>query len=166
MCLIHSLHSACGNTAPTVVPSPLHASVYMTSPLGVPMALCSCCMNHFQLFSVSESKMSNAKWYNQLRPYTLIAEANYPVYLPFKAVASTPTNGLHPARNPSTHGFKAKKSSWIDASWYPLALTLQCFQVKQLPFVLSSLPVVENFRIFTMNLFNSYLQTCPGLRIL
>jgi len=66
-------------------------------------------MNHFQLSSVSESKTPYSTWYNQLCPSTAVADANCPVYLPRNANASTPINGLQPAKKPSIYGFRAIK---------------------------------------------------------
>ena len=109
MCLIHSLYSTSGNTAPTTFSSPLQASVHMTKHVGDPTALCNCYMNHFQLSYVSESKTPYATWYNQLCPSTAVADAKCPVYLPCNADASTPINGLQPAKKPSIHGFRATK---------------------------------------------------------
>ena len=109
MCLIHSLYSTSGNTAPIAFSSPLQASVHMTKPVGEPTALCNYCMNHFQLSSILESKTLYATWYNQLCPSTAVADANCPIYLPCNADASTPINGLQPAKKPSIHGFRATK---------------------------------------------------------
>jgi len=110
MCLVHSLFSAYGKIAPIAFSNPLQASLHITSPGGSPMTLCKFSRNHFQLSLVSEWNTPNAIWYNQLCPSTPVAEANYPVYFPFRKDASTPTKGLQPARNPSMHGFKATKT--------------------------------------------------------
>ena len=109
MCLMHSLFSACGKTTSIAFSNPLQASEHKTSPGGSPMTVCKFSRNHIQLSSFSVSKTPYAIWYSQLCPSTPVAAANCHVYLPCRKEASTPIKGLQPAKNPSTHGFKATK---------------------------------------------------------
>jgi len=93
---------------PAIIACP--ASVHMVKPLGDPIASLRWLMNQIQFSVVSESKTSKQTGYNHLCPSTSHALANCPLYLPVKNVLSIARYGLQPTRNPSMHGFNAKKN--------------------------------------------------------
>ena len=106
---MHSLHLAPRNTSPTPAITACPTSVHMVKPLGHPIASLRWLMNQIQFSVVSESKTQKQIGYNHLCPSTTHALANCPLYLPVKNVLSIARYGLQPARNPSMHGFNAKK---------------------------------------------------------
>ena len=82
----------------------------LSKPLGVPIACLSICMNQSNSHLFQNQRHQKQTANNQLCPSTVEALANFPLNFLVKKVISIAKYGLQPLRNPSVHGFKAKKN--------------------------------------------------------